>query len=144
MKRINIINEFTNEIFTAQFENDEKLLEWKEECILNNVWGLPERILESVPVELESRIISQETKTREVFEEIVEYTEYTVKADYVIEIIDLEQDADYLLQECYRKRRAEYPDMADYMDGLVKGDEVQKQKYINDCLAVKAKYPKPL
>jgi hypothetical protein len=41
------------------------------------------------------------------------------------------------------KRAAEYPPMADYLDGVVKGDEAQKQKYIDDCLAVKAKYPKP-
>ena len=40
------------------------------------------------------------------------------------------------------KRAAEYPPMADYLDAIVKGDEAQKQKYIADCLAVKAKYPK--
>ena len=40
------------------------------------------------------------------------------------------------------KRRAEYPDYREYLDGIVKGDEAQQQKYINDCLAVKAKYPK--
>lgn len=39
-------------------------------------------------------------------------------------------------------RAAEYPPMADYMDGLVKGDAAQMQAYINACLAVKAKYPK--
>ncbi len=32
--------------------------------------------------------------------------------------------------------------MADYLDGIVKGDDTQVQKYIDDCLAVKAKYPK--
>lgn len=41
------------------------------------------------------------------------------------------------------KRRAEYPPVTDYLDGIVKGDAAQVQKYINDCLAVKAKYPKP-
>ena len=40
------------------------------------------------------------------------------------------------------KRKAEYPNMADYLDGIVKGDTAQVQKYIDDCLAVKAKYPK--
>jgi len=40
------------------------------------------------------------------------------------------------------KRAAEYPDYRDYLDAIVKGDDVQKQKYIDDCLAVKAKYPK--
>lgn len=45
--------------------------------------------------------------------------------------------------EAYKYKRAkEYPPMADYLDGIVKGDDAQVQKYINDCLAVKAKYPK--
>jgi len=42
-----------------------------------------------------------------------------------------------------RDRAAEYPDFRDYLDGIVKGDQVQVQAYINACLAVKAKYPKP-
>jgi hypothetical protein len=44
----------------------------------------------------------------------------------------------------YRAQRAaEYPPMADYIDGIVKGDQSQVQAYIDACLAVKAKYPKP-
>jgi hypothetical protein len=44
----------------------------------------------------------------------------------------------------YREKRAEeYPLMADYLDGIVKNDQAQIAKYIADCLAVKAKYPKP-
>ena len=50
----------------------------------------------------------------------------------------LETSNDYKL-----KRAAEYPDFKDYLDGVVKNDQVQIQKYIDDCLAVKAKYPKP-
>lgn len=40
------------------------------------------------------------------------------------------------------KRASEYPNVLDYIDGIVKGDEVQVQEYIDKCLAVKAKYPK--
>ena len=40
------------------------------------------------------------------------------------------------------KRAAEYPPITDYIDGVVKGDKAQIDKYIADCLAVKAKYPK--
>jgi len=40
------------------------------------------------------------------------------------------------------KRAAEYPPMADYIDGVVKGDQAQIDAYIAACLAVKAKYPK--
>lgn len=41
------------------------------------------------------------------------------------------------------KRAAEYPPITDYLDGVVKGDQAQIDKYIADCQAVKAKYPKP-
>lgn len=41
-----------------------------------------------------------------------------------------------------QKRAAEYPSMTDYLDGIVKGDQAQIDKYIADCLAVKAKYSK--
>ena len=56
------------------------------------------------------------------------------------EIDRLQAEHDAL--EYQRKRKAEYPPMADYLDAIVKGDDAQKQKYIDDCLAVKEKYPK--
>ena len=40
------------------------------------------------------------------------------------------------------KRASEYPPITEYLDGVVKGDQTQIDKYIADCLAVKAKYPK--
>ena len=40
-------------------------------------------------------------------------------------------------------RAAEYPPMADYLDGVVKNDQAQIAAYIAACEAVKAKYPKP-
>ncbi len=40
------------------------------------------------------------------------------------------------------KRASEYPPITDYIDGVVKNDQAQIDKYIADCLAVKAKYPK--
>lgn len=44
----------------------------------------------------------------------------------------------------YKKLRAnEYPPMADYLDGIVKNDTQQIQRYIDECIAVKKKYPKP-
>jgi len=42
-----------------------------------------------------------------------------------------------------QKRAAEYPPMADYLDGVVKGDQAQIDAYLSACLAIKAKYPKP-
>jgi len=42
-----------------------------------------------------------------------------------------------------RDRKNEYPPIEEYIDGVVKGDQSQIDEYINKCLAVKAKYPKP-
>lgn len=42
-----------------------------------------------------------------------------------------------------RMRKEAYPSMLEYIDGIVKGDQVQIQAYIDACIAVKLKYPKP-
>jgi hypothetical protein len=54
-----------------------------------------------------------------------------------------ELKATYYAAEYARNRAAEYPPMADYLDGIVKGDQAQIDAYIAACQAVKAKYPKP-
>jgi hypothetical protein len=49
----------------------------------------------------------------------------------------------YIDANAYKaKRAAEYPPITDYLDGVVKGNQAQIDKYIADCLAVKTKYPK--
>ena len=49
----------------------------------------------------------------------------------------------YVVSQAYvAKRQAEYPPITDYLDAIVKGDTAQVNKYIADCQAVKAKYPK--
>jgi hypothetical protein len=63
--------------------------------------------------------------------------------DEIVEY-DLESVNNWIDPNNYKlKRAAEYPNFTDYLDGVVKNDQVQIQKYIDDCLAVKAKYPKP-
>ena len=62
------------------------------------------------------------------------------ESDIQAEIVKLQ--AEYDSQSYSRARANEYPDYRDYLDAIVKGDEAQKQKYIDDCLAVKAKYKK--
>lgn len=53
------------------------------------------------------------------------------------------QPADLPIPPTYQElRAAEYPAVTMYLDGVVKGDMVQQQAYIDACLAVKAKYPK--
>ena len=60
------------------------------------------------------------------------------KVEIDLALVNAWQDPD-----AYKYARArEYPPITDYIDGVVKGDQVQIDKYITDCLAVKAKYPK--
>jgi hypothetical protein len=57
--------------------------------------------------------------------------------------IDLAQVNAWVDPDAYKaKRAAEYPPITDYIDGVVKGDQAQIDKYIADCLAVKARFPK--
>lgn len=57
--------------------------------------------------------------------------------DKVAELVQAHKDTQY-----QRDRKNEYPPITDYLDGVVKGDQAQIDKYIADCLAVKARYPK--
>lgn len=57
--------------------------------------------------------------------------------------IDMDAVNAWVDPEAYvAKRQREYPPFTDYLDGIAKGDQAQINKYIADCLAVKAKYPK--
>ncbi len=72
---------------------------------------------------------------------IIGDTAYDNSGDEVT--IDEAQVNAWVDPNAYKEQRAEeYPLMADYLDGIVKGNDAQVQKYIDDCLAVKAKYPK--
>lgn len=62
---------------------------------------------------------------------------------------DIEEKRQELIIEynssLYQKQRSlEYPPIEDYIDGVVKGDQAQIDAYIQKCLEVKAKYPKPV
>ena len=69
-----------------------------------------------------------------------ERTEPTVSA---IQTEMTQLEAEYDAQEYARNRELEYPTILDYIDGVVKDDQTQIDKYIEDCKAVKTKYPKP-
>jgi hypothetical protein len=51
--------------------------------------------------------------------------------------------AQHLATEYKRQRKYEYPPIEDYIDGVVKGDQTQIDEYIQKCLEIKTKYPKP-
>jgi len=60
------------------------------------------------------------------------------KVEIDMALVDAWQDPD-----AYKYARAsEYPPITDYIDGVVKGDQAQIDKYIADCLAVKQRFPK--
>jgi len=57
--------------------------------------------------------------------------------------VELDENGEPLPVSTYKKDRFDaYPPITDYLDGVVKGDQAQIDKYISDCRAVKEKYPK--
>ena len=61
-----------------------------------------------------------------------------------VEITDAEADKLNPQAPSYTAQRAaEYPPVTVYLDAVVKADAAALEKYIADCKAVKAKYPKP-
>jgi hypothetical protein len=70
--------------------------------------------------------------------------EVAYDADDNVVDYDVEAVSAWVDPNAYKAQRAaEYPPVTDYLDGIVKGDTAQVQAYIDACLAVKAKYPKP-
>lgn len=70
-----------------------------------------------------------------------ETNEIPSKAEVEAEAARLKNIAE--LMSYKQKRMHEYPPVANYLDAVVKGDQAGIQEYIDACLAVKAKYPKP-
>lgn len=59
------------------------------------------------------------------------------------EAANLAEQVELARTQYQRDRAKEYPPITNYIDGIVKGDTAQVQAYIDACLAVKTKYPKP-
>lgn len=89
-----------------------------------------------------------ETQHREDAEVLIHNAKAAGFEDEDFEIVDMtpeEYRAAITVQNFndldYKQKRArKYPPASDYLDGIVKGDPAQVQKYIDDCKAVKAKY----
>jgi hypothetical protein len=75
-------------------------------------------------------------------DKVVWHDERTKPSD--TEILDETVRLEYLeeINEYKRQRASEYPAYADYLDGVVKGDQDQIDAYVAACQAVKDKYPK--
>lgn len=56
---------------------------------------------------------------------------------------ELKRDEEISKLDYVRQRVTEYPEIGQFLDAWVKGDEVALSEYREKCLTVKAKYPKP-
>ena len=156
MKNIKIFNKYNIQTFEANLEESE-IPSWLE--LIGDTKGKPERwILENSEsydqsdiLETEERffntgVINQNEDGTFTSEKTCE-TWVKLRADYTIEIIDLESDYDWLLSECHRKRVAEYPPITELGDALYwkeQGNDSKYISYMNKCDEVKKKYPLPI
>ena len=79
-----------------------------------------------------SNALSRGFDASEVEESLVTNEQYNT-------LIDAQNEADKTYSD---KRKESYPPATDYLDGVVKGDQTQIDKYVADCLAVKQRFPK--
>ena len=66
-----------------------------------------------------------------------------LKAQYSIEIVDLDQDPQYQLEQAIAKRKAEYPSAEEFMNAFFDGGDEAIAALQAKRLEIKAKYPKP-
>ena len=66
-----------------------------------------------------------------------------IQASEVESLVHAKQEANFAKEDYYRKRLYSYPEIGEFLDAWVKGDEQALQEYKQKCLEVKAKYPKP-
>jgi len=57
--------------------------------------------------------------------------------------VDAQQQAEFNKNDYYRKRLYSYPELGEFVDAWVKGDDSALEEYRQKCLAVKAQFPKP-
>lgn len=170
MKKITVTNIKTLEQWEATLEDE---TEWVNLCLFHKIWGKPERWVKAkveniFPQEIYSeedvleRKSEQEPNGYETDEEgntvfdkdgstpkikYVSVDYVLLKQEYIITIIELETDYDYLLAECHKKRRAEYPSITECADALYhkeQGDSTLYNSYIEKCRLIKEKYPLPI
>lgn len=104
----------------------------------NKIFGFADALTSLLPAGTQWVVRANSYEGIEIHTEGVELPEEDV---LIAEFQRLQAEFEY--NRYQRLRAKEYPPMADYLDAVVKGDEAQKQAYIDACLAVKEKYPKP-
>jgi hypothetical protein len=56
---------------------------------------------------------------------------------------EAQKETEIASMDYVRQRLTAYPELGAFVDAWVKNDEAALEEYRQDCLAVKAKYPKP-
>ena len=74
---------------------------------------------------------------------VIPNTHIPITEDDVAEIIEAQSQDLFNSQDYYRKRLYSYPEIGEFLDAWVKGDNDAMEAYRQKCLEVKAKYPKP-
>ena len=76
--------------------------------------------------------------------------DFLIKKDWVAidhadvaPLVQTKQEAEFNKNDYYRKRLYSYPELGEFVDAWVKGDEAALEEYRQKCLEIKAKYPKP-
>jgi hypothetical protein len=93
---------------------------WIAECVLANMWGLPER---------------------PELDEMGEPTGVMLPAEYSIEIEDI--TSEYNLQQVIAARKAEYPSPEEFMNAFFDGGEEAIEQLRLKRLEIKSRHPKP-
>jgi hypothetical protein len=71
-----------------------------------------------------------------------QWLESANKSEFIASLDDMAREELLAANSHQYYREQEYPPIEDYLDAIVKGNETQKQTYVDNCLAVKTKYPK--
>ena len=77
-------------------------------------------------------------------QDFIRKPDWTPIADSQIQAyVDAKQQAEFEKHDYYRKRLYSYPELGEFVDAWVKGDDAALEEYRKKCLAVKAQFPKP-
>lgn len=168
MIQVKIINKQNIETFGTILENQNEIQSWLEligeskgkperwviakKLMENGNTNQPEHWMWHSEYYEESDVLKTEERTRKYIVNEINELGHTIevekeekenwvllKADYTIEIIDLNKDYDYLLNECYTKRRKEYGDWTTQLEEIYDNVDEWKKRIIE----IKRKYPKP-
>ena len=90
--------------------------------VLNEKYGIKSVMIDNILKDIEGNLITLPSDIEEKRAELI---------------------SEYNALNYQRKRKLEYPPITEYLDGVVKGDQEQIDAYIQKCLEVKTKYPKP-